>query len=160
MPLKIEVRKYRPEDAQALASIYYNTIHRINVRDYSKEQVDAWAPQTSLGAAGWAKKFEMTCPFVAINDGMAVGFAEFESDGHIDCFYCHHDWIGRGVGSCLMKAIHEEARLLGIKRLYAEVSITAKPFFERKGFTVVAKQSVQMRGVELTNYKMEKLLEF
>ena len=34
-----------------------------------------------------------------------VGFAEFEPNGHIDCFYCHHEWIGKGIISALMKEI-------------------------------------------------------
>jgi putative acetyltransferase len=157
-PPKIEIRKYRPDDAEELANIYYNTIHRINIQHYTQEQVDAWAPKTSLDKDSWAKKFERTQPFVASADRLVVGFAEFEPDGHIDCFYCHHEWIGRGVGSALMNAIHEKASQEGIKRIWAEVSITAKPFFERWGFITVNEQTVIQRGVELTNYKMEKLL--
>lgn len=152
------MRKYRSEDVQALAEIYYNTIHQINIRDYSEEQVDVWAPKTSLETEGWAKKFARTKPLVAVSNDVAVGFAEFEPDGHIDCFYCHHDWIGRGVGSALMKAIHERAGASKIGRIYAEVSITAKPFFEKHGFVTVTQQTVVREGVELTNFKMEKHL--
>jgi putative acetyltransferase len=156
--MAITIRGYRPDDAQALANIYYNTIHRINIQHYTKEQVDVWAPETSLDKDRWAKKFERTQPFVAIAEGQVVGFAEFEADGHIDCFYCHHDWIGCGVGSALMNAIHDQAYQQGIKRLFSEVSITAKPFFERCGFTTICEQTVVKSSVELTNFKMEKRL--
>jgi len=44
MTIKILLRNYRTEDTQAIASIYYNTIHRINIQHYTKEQVDEWAP--------------------------------------------------------------------------------------------------------------------
>jgi putative acetyltransferase len=153
---EVTIRRYKLEDAEDLANIYYNTIHRINSKHYTQEQVDAWAPETSLNAKRWAEKFERTQPFVAVADESIVGFAEFEPDGHIDCFYCHHDWIGKGVGSKLMQAIEELARTQGIKRIFSEVSITAKPFFERCGFHVLVQQTVVMRGIELTNYKMEK----
>jgi putative acetyltransferase len=155
---QITIRKYKPEDAQALAQIYFNTIHLINSQHYTKEQVDVWAPLTSLEAEGWSKKFLRTQPFVAVIDQDIVGFAEFEPNGHIDCFYCHHKWIGQGVGSALMRQIHEEAHEQKITRIFAEVSITAKPFFERQGFTVVCEQTIVRNAVELTNYKMEKLL--
>lgn len=155
---KIEIRQYLPSDAQDLANIYYNTIHKINIEHYNEEQVDVWAPKTSLDGEKWKQKFERTKPLVAIAGSVIVGFAEFEPDGHIDCFYCHHEWVGRGVGSAIMKAINEKAALLGITRIFAEVSITAKPFFEKCGFGVIAEQAVIMNGISLTNYKMEKSL--
>jgi putative acetyltransferase len=42
--------------------------------------------------------------------------------------------------------------------VYAEVSITALPFFQHHGFRVSAKQSVIVGGVAMTNYRMEKWL--
>lgn len=48
MTIKILIRNYSTEDTQALACIYYNTIHRINIRHYTQEQVDEWAPVSSL----------------------------------------------------------------------------------------------------------------
>jgi putative acetyltransferase len=38
----------------------------------------------------------------------------------------------------------------------ADVSITAKPFFEKIGFKIIQEQHVKLNGIELTNYKMEK----
>ncbi|CRX37509.1 GNAT family N-acetyltransferase [Estrella lausannensis] len=150
------VRRYEPHDAAALAEIYYNTIHTVNSRDYTKEQIDAWAPPKSLDAARWGEKFAKTNPFVALIDGQAVGFAEFEPDGHIDCFYCHHQFLGRGVGKALMEAITQEAVRNSIPRLFAEVSITAKPFFERMGFDTLYQQTVEIKGIKLINFKMAR----
>ena len=105
MKAEISIRDYQPEDVQALAKIFYNTIHKINIQHYTEEQVDVSAPITSLETEGWAKKFPRTKPIVATVGDEIVGFAEFEPNGHIDCFYCHHEWIGKGVGSALMKEI-------------------------------------------------------
>ena len=87
-----------------------------------------------------------------------VGYAEFEPNGHIDCFYTHHKYIGCGVGSALMISIIKKAAQNGIKRIFAEVSITARPFFEKQGFAITEEQKVEIRGMKLTNYKMEKYL--
>lgn len=57
-----------------------------------------------------------------------------------------------------MKEIEDRARKNKINKLFAEVSITARPFFEAKGFTVKKQQLVIIRGVELTNFVMEKKL--
>lgn len=107
---KIEVRPYKSSDAHDLAQIYYNTIHQVNAKDYSKIQLDAQAPESSGKPEYWVKKLEKTNPLVAISNGTIVGFAEFELNGHIDCFYCHHEWVGIGVGTALMNAIYEIAR--------------------------------------------------
>ena len=42
----IKIRKYKKEDAAALASIYYRTIHIINIRDYSEAQVNVWGKRS------------------------------------------------------------------------------------------------------------------
>ncbi len=57
-----------------------------------------------------------------------------------------------------MQEIEKEAIEKLISRAYAEVSITARSFFEAKGFQTVKQQTVQIRGVELINFVMEKLL--
>lgn len=157
-PKKIMTREYKPEDVQALANIYYNTIHQINIQHYTDEQVEAWAPQASLETQGWKKKFEKSQPLVALIGETVVGFAEFEPNGHIDCFYTHHEHIGCGIGSALMAAIFNRAAHKKIRRIFVEASITAKPFFEKQGFTVIEEQQVDIHGIKLTNYKMEKII--
>lgn len=153
----IQIRRYQDEDAEFLSKIYYHTIHTINAKDYTKEQIDAWAPWSSVeDYSGWKQKLEKIKPYVAMINDTIVGFAEFEPNGHIDCFYVHHEFQDCGVGSALMAEIEKEVINKSIARIYAEVSITAKPFFERKGFNVVKQQSVTIRGVKLTNYIMEK----
>lgn len=122
---KIIIRSYKIEDAAFLAAIYFHTIHNINVKDYSSEQVNAWAPVSSLETEGWIKKWQKVIPIVAVLDNQIMGFAEFEENGHIDCFYCHHEHQGCGIGSALMNAIKNKARKNNISRIFAEVSITA-----------------------------------
>ncbi len=155
---KILIKSYEEKDAPFLASIYFNTIHNINIKDYSPEQINAWAPLSSVETEGWIKKWHRVPPFVAVLNDTIVGFAEFEDSGHIDCFYCHHDYQRCGIGTALINAIEDEAKKNNIKKLFAEVSITAKPFFIAKGFKVVKEQSVNIRGVNLTNFVMERLL--
>ena len=75
-----------------------------------------------------------------------------------DCFYCHHEWVGKGVGSALMNEILVRAKKNHINRIFAEVSITAKPFFEKNSFVVVTEQVDYKKGVGLVNYKMERIL--
>ncbi|MBA3816353.1 MAG: GNAT family N-acetyltransferase [Parachlamydiaceae bacterium] len=153
MKAGISIRDYQPEGVQALANIYYNTIHRVNIQHYTQEQVDVWAPKSSVeNTEGWSKKFSRTKPIIATVVDEIVGFAEFEPNGHIDCFYCHHKWIGKGVGSALMKEILQRAKNNHTLLIFSEVSITAKIFFEKWGFRIITQQTI-IRNVELTNFK-------
>lgn len=158
MEQEIFLREYQPEDVQALASIYYHTIHKINSEHYTQEQVNAWAPLKSLETTGWREKFLKTHPIIATTREKIVGFVEFEKSGHIDCFYCHHEWVKKGVGSLLMKEILKRAKANDIPIIFAEVSITARPFFIKWGFNTILEQKKVINGVQLTNFKMERLI--
>lgn len=152
----IKIRNYLESDAKFLAEIYYNTIHNINIADYTKEQIDAWAPESSLEMDGWIKKWQNLPPLVAVVDDKIVGFVEFENNGHIDCFYVHHQFQGKKIGSKLIEKIEKIAKQKNLSRIYAEVSITAKPFFKKMGFKISKAQKVLIRGIELDNFVMEK----
>ena len=152
------LRPFRPEDADALLDIFYEAIHRVCSRDYSPEQIEAWARTGGKDYAKWARRCERKLPWVAEIAGRPVAFAELDPDGHIDCFYGHPDWHRKGVGSALMARVEQEARARGIGRLYAEVSITARPFFEKAGFRFLADHDAEIRGVKLRNFRMEKRL--
>lgn len=155
MGQKIVVRNYHLEEAKDLMDIFYNTIHKVNIKDYTSEQVNAWADKSDMKLDLWSERFLKNNPLVAIADGKVVGFAEFKSNGYIDCFYVHHGWIGKGVGRALMQEIFSRAKKNDIKRIFVDVSITARPFFEKMGFSVIRKQIIVRKGVELTNFPME-----
>src|ERR1700691_2136513 len=99
----ITIRPYSEKDAPFLAAIYYHTIHHINIKDYSTGQRDAWAPRSSLEIEGWIRKWQKLSPIVATLNEKIVGFAELEDNGHIDCFYCHHEHQSCVISSALMK---------------------------------------------------------
>lgn len=149
----ITLRPYRPDDAPALLALFRDTIRRINSRDYSPEQVAAWASE-DIDTERWFGRFTGRFVPVAEEAGCPVGFAELEPDGHIDRVYVSADHQRRGIGRQLLDAIVAEARRVGLARLFTEASITARPFFEAHGFAVLAPQVVTCRGVEFVNYRM------
>jgi putative acetyltransferase len=153
----VTLRPYRPEDAPALLALFRDTIRRVNNRDYSPVQIAAWASD-DIDLVAYAAKFTGRFVPVAEEDGRVVGFTDLEADGHVDRMYVSADHQGRGIARQLLAAVVTEARRLGLVRLYSEVSITARPFFESQGFAVEAEQVVVVRGVEFVNYRMERVL--
>lgn len=155
--LNLEIRLFRPEDAEQIAQLFHDTVRSVNVRDYSIDQVKAWAPD-NLDFRNWIEACSSRFTFVADQAGLIVGFGELEPNGHIDYFYVHQDYQGCGVGRRIYGAIEHHAQVMGIDWLFVEASITAKPFFERIGFSTLSEQQVVCRGESFTNYKMAKCL--
>ncbi|GAP94859.1 GNAT family N-acetyltransferase [Leptolyngbya sp. NIES-2104] len=149
------IRLFRPEDADQIATLFHETVREVNVRDYSIAQVQAWSPD-DLYFRDWAIVCTERFTYVAESEGRILGFGELEADGHIDCFYCHKDYQRCGIGRSVYQAIEFKAHEMNVDRLFTEASITAKPFFQSLGFTVIAEQEVSCRGETFINYRMEK----
>lgn len=151
----IEVRSLRDEDCPTLTALFRQTVRTVNRRDYSLAQVTAWAPD-EIPVSDWRRRFAYQTVFVAECDGVVIGYCSYEANGHLDMFYVHSGWQGCGVGSALWCALEADAKSRGIRRVYTEASLTARPFFERLGFQHVAEQTVSLRGESFVNHRMEK----
>ncbi|WP_414565702.1 MULTISPECIES: GNAT family N-acetyltransferase [unclassified Anabaena] len=153
----MKLRTYKIGDTAEIMDLFYNTIHEVNIRDYTKEKIDAWAP-VKMDVEVWLNSLKSKFTYVIEKNGKIVGFGELEANGHIDKFFCHKDFQGQGIGTMILEQIESKARSLGIKRLFVEASITAKPFFANKNFLLVTEQEVELRGQKLINFVMEKLV--
>lgn len=138
-----------------LKSLYRETIETVCTADYNAEQIQAWAA-TAERTDSLAQRIESQYFIVAESEqGEIVGFTSFEEPDYLDMMYVHKDFQFQGVGNSLLTAIREKATELGATRIVSDVSITARPFFEKHGFHVLEKQTVRIGDVDLTNYKME-----
>ena len=145
------IRAYQPSDAAPLAALFYQTVHTVNRKDYTEKQLDAWAPKDiHLGA--WDRSLQAHHTLVAIKDSCIVGFGDMDSTGYLDRLYVHKDHQGMGIATALCDRL--EASAAG--PLVTHASITARPFFEKRGYQVLRAQQVERRGILLTNYIMEK----
>jgi putative acetyltransferase len=153
------------ESCGAMAQLFHNTIHQINRRDYSPEQIATWSPQVRSAAAWQSRLRQKQALYLAWNEEplRLTGFAELDpaspsASAHIDGFYVHHQWQGQGVGSALLTALEADAVQLGISLLYVEASITAQPFFSRKGFRVIREQFRTLGNCQFKQFYLEKPL--
>lgn len=153
----MKLRTYETADTEAIMKLFYDTIHEVNIRDYNQEQIDAWAP-ADMDISAWMNNLQSKLTYVVENNGEIVGFGQLEASGYIDKFFCHKDFQGQGIATLIMEKIESKARILGIKRLFTEASITAKSFFAKKNFIVVRQQEVELRGQKFINFLMEKTL--
>lgn len=153
----MKIRDFRPEDSAALANIFHDAVHAIGSKDYSQSQTNAWSPAPVSAGRFLARVSDGRSVFVAVSDDdKPMGFIELENDGHIDCFYCHSNFAGSGVGNALYDRLESAALATGLSRLYTEASEAARRFFLRAGFTLVVRRDFERNGVQIHNYLMEK----
>ena len=153
------IRAYRDGDASALADIFYDSVRQAARRDYSEEQVAAWAPVKPDPARFVARAADGRLTLVAADeDDVPVAYGDLELNGHIDHLYCRPDKVGSGIASRLYDEIERRARAMGISRLFVEASEAARRLFLRKGFAVTARRDFDRNGIALHNYAMEKTL--
>lgn len=149
----IYVRPYDSNDGLQVGQMIYDTVHTINGRDYSQEQVNAWVPDPSTYA-----NVQESYAFVADKEGTILAFGNLTSEGYLHRFYVHRDFQNQGIGNQLLKTLENKAKNLGLKEIFTEASITALPFFLKKGYLIREKQTKVLRGVSFINYKMFKNL--
>ena len=144
------------EDCADIRRLFRDTILTVNTRDYDAAQVAVWSSSAELPDR-WLDRIARQYFLLAERAGELAGFASLEEDC-LDLLYVHHAMQGQGVARLLAEAIEAEALRRGVRVLRSDVSITARPFFERRGYVVVRLQEVERQGVLLRNYKMEKVL--
>lgn len=148
----MKIREYQERDILEIIKLFYETVHTINVKDYTIEQVNAWA-SGKTDSNKWNRSFLENYTLVAEDDGVIVGFADMDKDGYLDRLFVHKVHQGRGIATALCDRLEEQR---AGSRFTTHASITAKPFFESRGYQVIKEQTILRNGVTLNNYVMEK----
>jgi putative acetyltransferase len=158
--MDVTIRAYDPRDAAGLADVFFRSVRQVALSDYTAAQVRAWAPEprTAEWAHGQASDGRLVL-VAADADDRPVAYIDLEPDGHIDRLFCAPEAAGQGIASRLYDAVEAAAREQGITSLFTEASEPARRLFARKGFTIVQRQDLVIRGVPIHNYRMAKVLD-
>lgn len=149
---KIHIRLYQPADLPQIGPLFYDTVHKVNAKDYTQEQLDAWA-DGKISEQAWDDSFQKHYSIVAEKDGIIVGFGDIDTKkAYLDRLYVHKDFQRQGLASSICDKLENNCTLRPIK---VHASITAKAFFEKRGYKTLKKQEVERKGIKLTNYVME-----
>ena len=148
----MELRKYQPRDCAEMARLFYDTFHTVNAADYTKEQLDAWA-DGQVDLEKWNASFLEHDTLVAVEGEKIVCFGDMDSTGYLDRLYVHKDYQRQGIASGICDRLEAHA---SPNIITTHASITAKPFFQKRGYHVAARQTVKRHGILLTNFIMKK----
>lgn len=144
--------RYRPRDLPLVLQLFDRTVHTVNAADYTLEQLNAWS-DGHPDADRWDRSLQAHHTLLAWEENELLGFADMDTDGYLDRLYVSADHQRCGVATALCDALEGAC---AASRFTTHASITAKAFFLRRGYRVLHPQRVVCRGVEMTNFVMQK----
>jgi putative acetyltransferase len=154
----LEIRRANTDDTAQICRLFYDTVTNVNNKDYTPGQIEIWAAKYK-DTERWKAKINEQNFFVAELDGKITGFGSITDKGYLDYMYVHKDHQGQGIATELLKVIEQTADELQLKEIWAEVSITARPFFKSKGFGITKLFTTNVNGIEFEDSIMKKNLE-
>ena len=158
--MEVTIRAYDPRDAADLADVFFRSVRQVALSDYTAVQVERVGPEPRTAEWAHGEASDGRLVLVAANaDDRPVAYIDLEPDGHIDRLFCAPEAAGQGIASRLYDAVEAAAREQGITSLFTEASELARRLFARKGFVIVERQDLVIRGVLIHNYRMAKVLD-
>lgn len=154
-PPTLKIRPFRAGDARSTRTVYHNAVLNGTTAHYTHAQRIAWAG-SRVASPEWARRLGGQHTLVATLEGRVVGFMSMDRQGYLDMAFVQPLLMGRGVAEKLYNGLESWAQKSGLTRIYTEASHLARPFFERRGWSTLTKQTVNIRGQDLENFKMEK----
>ncbi len=120
----MEIRRYQQSDCKELAELFYNTVHTVNAKDYTKEQLNVWATG-KVDLEKWNQSLQEHYSVVAVDDKIIVGFGDIDKTGYLDRLFVHSDYQGKGVATAICNQLEQVVQ----GGIITHASITARPFF-------------------------------
>ena len=152
---EITIRPGNIGDLTEMQKLYVDTITTICKDDYSQEQIKAWTSSIE-NTQRWTDILTSQYILITELDDKIVGYISLYNNDYIDLLFVHKDYQRQGIADKLYVEIEKEAIKQKATFLSADVSKTARPFFEKKGFLTLKEQTNIRQGVEIINYKMTK----
>jgi putative acetyltransferase len=153
----VSLRPYLPADARRCAEIFRSSINELAADDYDEEQREAWASRADDEQA-FGAGLTGALTLLAVIEGAVAGFASLKGADHVDMLFVAPEFARQGAGGALIEALTKLAQARGAKRLTVDASDSARPLFERQGFTAERRNLVRVGDEWLANTTMAKTL--
>jgi putative acetyltransferase len=144
-------------DVPEMQCLFSDTVSVLCAKDYNEDQIKVWVSAID-NTERWLDKLDSQYFIIAEIVGKIVGYGSIENSGYLDFMYVHKNYQRQGIARIILKELGKEAVKYGALEIIADVSKTARPFFEKSGFTTIGENINKIKGIEIVNYKMVKKL--
>jgi putative acetyltransferase len=149
MSQSITIRAFKNKDIDSLYRLLEISVRVINAIDYSQSQLKAIIRTYHSNDI----IFNSQNTYLAESNNIVIGFITFQQysfgSGSIAALFVHPDFLRQRIGSQLLEMAETKAKLIGIKRLYVNSSLTAEPFYMSSGYEYVKKVKTCFFGEDI-----------
>ena len=153
----MNIRRYRPDDAEAIARLFEKSVREIAIERYTLAEVEAWASYADE-VEEIRHRLAEGFTLVAETDGSLAAFGQLKPIDHIEFLYTLKDCSRMGIATAIYRRLEDHAMMKGAECLTTDASRISKPLFEKLGFIVECPVIEKRKGVELECFKMRKEL--
>ncbi len=100
------IRKYQSSDCGELSALFYDTVHTINAKDYTREQLFAWA-SGNTDLEEWDRSLLEHESFVAVEGNQIIGFGDIDRNGYLDRLFVDKDYQRKGIATALCDVLEQ-----------------------------------------------------
>jgi putative acetyltransferase len=149
-------------DALAFLQVHRAAVRVTAAKDYPTEVIDAWAPipLTPQNVERVSTNPDGEIRIIAEQDGTVVGISAIVlANSELRACYVRPDASRMGVGSALVDELESIACRQGLSELFLDSSLTAEPFYLRRGYRVIGPgEHIFRSGFSMACVKMHKFL--
>lgn len=141
-----------------MKDLFRTTVLNVNSKEYTEAEVMDWV-SCGNNEVRWKELLVSNRYVGAFNEcNVLVGFSSMNKDGHLNFMFVHKDFQHKGIATQLLLEVERIAVQYGVGYITCEVSLTARAFFEKKGYETIKIQKCKANKLELTNFVMRKVL--
>ncbi len=153
----ITIRRYKPEDAEAISELYRKSVTEIGIERYSKAEVDAWASYADE-IEELRHRLAGGLTLIAECGNRMAAFGQLKPADHVEFLYTLKDFARMGIATAIYRRLEDAAIASGAKVLHTDASRMSRPLFEKMGFFLVEAVIEERKGVKIECFSMKKEL--
>lgn len=134
-----KIRRFQAGDAEETAALIAKTLRTVNIKDYSKEYIEANVSSHSADVLiGRAKQGHMyvVCDNhqQIIGCGAIAGYWGSMTESILLTVFVLHEYQGKGIGRSIIQTLEQDEYFTRAKRIEIPASITAVDFYRKMGY--------------------------
>ena len=136
--MDLTIRPAAPSDAVAACDVVRRSIRDLCVADHDNDEkiLRQWlANKTPANLSRWISS-ENSFAVVALRDGKICGFGMVHEGGEVLLCYVAPEARFIGASALILQALEQQGRRWGLQKLFLTSTITARSFYERRGWIV------------------------
>ena len=135
----MQIRRFKAEDAAALAALIAHTLRTSNSGDYPPEYIENdirfLTAEKLVERADWMHIYEAFDGRCLVGCGAIGPYWGKEDESSLFTIFVHPDCQGKGIGRLIVETLEHDEFALRAKRIEIPASITGLPFYRKMGYS-------------------------